>query len=173
VTPAAPTRPLFLFAQQLAELGFTVLRYDPLGGGDSMPVEPDADQWPLWIVGVEQAVAFASAYAGGDRLVLAGVRMGASLAALGARAIRPDGLLLLAPIASGRAWVRELQMSAAMVGLEAPVDGSIDVDGLRLSRATIDSLQGFDLKKLGPAPARPSSPRQPPIRSWPRRSGRT
>jgi alpha-beta hydrolase superfamily lysophospholipase len=145
-------RPLFLFAEALAAQGFSVLRYDQLGDGDSMPVDAEADQWPLWAAGTEQAAAFARAATGASALVLGGVRLGASLAALAAPAVRPDGLMLLAPVTSGRAWIRELQMAAAMVGLKPPADGSIEIDGLRLSRATIASVQGFDLKTLVAAP---------------------
>ncbi|MDB5446367.1 MAG: Serine aminopeptidase [Phenylobacterium sp.] len=141
-------RPLFLFAEDLAARGFSVLRYDHLGGGDSLPLGAEVDQWALWAAGVEQAAAFARAHADGTALVLAGLRIGASLAALAAEAVRPDGLMLLAPIASGRAWTRELQMAATMVGLEPNADGSIEIDGLRLSRATIAALQGFDMKTL-------------------------
>lgn len=145
-------RPLFLFAQALAARGFPVLRYDHLGGGDSMPLDAEADQWPFWAAGVERAAAFARAHTGCARLVLLGLRIGASLAMQSAPAVAPDGLVLLAPIASGKAWIRELQMAAAMVGLEPPADGSVEIDGLRLSPATVASVQGFELKPVEAGP---------------------
>ena len=141
-------RPLFLFAEALAAQGFPVLRYDHLGGGDSMPLDAEADHWPLWAAGVVQAAAFLRTHSGASRLVVVGLRIGASLAALAAPAVRPDGLRLMAPTASGKAWVRELQMAAAMVGLAPPADGSVEIDGLRLSRATLDSVQSFELNRL-------------------------
>src|ERR1700756_4449026 len=119
-------RPLFLFAEALAAEGYAVLRYDHLGGGDSMPVDPEADHWPLWAAGVERAAACARAATGAPTLVLGGLRIGASLAALAAPVVRPDALMLLAPVTSGKAWVRELQVAAAMVGLEPQADGSIE-----------------------------------------------
>jgi alpha/beta superfamily hydrolase len=144
-------RPLFLFAEALADQGFSVLRYDNLGGGDSMAVDPEVDHWPLWTAGAERAAAFAREATPGATLVLGGLRIGASLAVLAAGNVNPDALLLLAPVGSGRAWVRELQVAAAIVGLEPPADGSVEIDGLRLSCATMTSVAGFDLKKLRPA----------------------
>lgn len=147
-------RPLYLFAEAIAAQGVPVLRYDHLGDGDSMPLDAELDQWPLWAAGVEQAAAFARAQTGADSLVLGGLRIGASLAALAAQSLRPDGLMLLAPLVTGRAWIRELQMAAAMAGLPSPADGSIEIDGLRLSPATIASLEGVDLKRLAPGDAK-------------------
>lgn len=145
-------RPLFLFAEALAADGFPVLRYEHLGCGDSMPLEPEVDRWPLWLAGVEQAAAFVRAHAGAQRLVLAGLRVGASLAAAAACSVKPDGLMLLAPLATGRAWIRELQASAATSG-PPPADGSIEIDGLRLSPATVASLKDVDLRRLPPSGA--------------------
>lgn len=146
-------RPLFLFAEALAAAGFPVLRYDHLGGGDSMPLEADVDRWPLWVAGVEQAAAFVRAHAGAQRLVLAGLRIGASLAAVAAGAVKPDGLMLLAPLATGRAWVRELHAAASTTGRPPPGDGSIVIHGLRLSQATVASLKEVDVRRLAPSGA--------------------
>lgn len=140
-------RPLFLFAEALAAQGVPVLRYDHLGEGDSMPLDAGVDGWPLWVAGVERAAAFARAHTGAQRLVLAGLRIGASLAAVAARSVKPDGLILLAPLATGRDWVRELQQAAPGAG-PPPADGGLDVDGLRLSSATVASLNDLDLRRL-------------------------
>lgn len=146
-------RPLYLFAEALAAQGVPVLRYDHLGDGDSMPLDAQADCWPLWVAGVEQAAAFARAHTGAQRLVLAGLRIGASLAACAAHTVRPDGLMLLAPLPTGRGWVRELQAAASKVGAPQPADGALEVDGLRLSSATVVALDDLDLRRLGPSGA--------------------
>ena len=140
-------RPLFLFAEALAAQGVPVLRYDHAGDGDSLSLDAEIDRWPLWSAGLEQAAAFARAHTGAQRLVLAGLRIGASLAASAARSVKPDGLILLAPLSTGRAWVRELQVAGGMVGMKPAADGSIDIDGLRLSSATVASLNDLDLRR--------------------------
>lgn len=145
-------RPLWQFANLLAERGIAVLRYDHLGTGDSLPLEPAADQWLRWQAGVADAAAFARAHLGARRLVLAGLRLGASLAAVAAEAVRPDGLLLMDPVISGKSWVRQQRIAAGMLrgGGEppAPSTGGLEADGLTLSAATVSSLQAFNLRSV-------------------------
>jgi alpha-beta hydrolase superfamily lysophospholipase len=149
-------RPLWMFAEALASGGIAVLRYDHMGTGDSLGLPPDDDQWVRWLSGVHQAAGFARAHLGARRLVLGGLRLGASLAAAAADAVRPDGLMLLAPVTSGKAWLRELQFAAALLRgrpePSAPGARAIEADGLRLAPATVASLQGFDLRRLGWTP---------------------
>jgi alpha-beta hydrolase superfamily lysophospholipase len=151
-------RPLWMFAQALASKGIAVLRYDHMGTGDSLGLPPDDDQWVRWLSGVHQAAGFARAHLGAPRLVLGGLRLGASLAAAAAAAdaVRPDGLMLLAPVTSGKAWLRELQFAAALLRgrpePSAPGARAIEADGVRLVPATVASLQGFDLRRIGWTP---------------------
>ena len=145
-------RPLWVLAETLAEAGLSVLRYEHRGTGDSLPLDPEADQWAVWRAGVEQAAAFARAHTGCEGLVLAGLRLGASLAAAAAERVRPDALMLLAPVTAGGPWLRELQFAASMLRAQparsGPRDGPVEADGVRLSSAAVKSLQGFDLRKL-------------------------
>ncbi|RAK52386.1 alpha/beta fold hydrolase [Phenylobacterium deserti] len=140
-------RPMFLWAEDLARRGFQVLRYDNLGEGDSLGLEPEADQWDAWLGGVHAAAAFARAYTGAQQLVLCGVRAGGALALAAAESVKPDGVMLLSPTPSGAAWLRDLRFAAAIQRAPATTDGSIEVDGVRLSAATIQSLQSVDVTK--------------------------
>lgn len=143
-------RPLWQLAGLLAEAGVAVLRYDHLGVGDSAPLDQDADQWLRWQAGVAEAAAFARAHLGANQLVLAGLRLGGSLAAAAAEAVHPDGLLLMDPVISGKGWLREQRIAAAMLRGDgeppAPSNGGLEADGLTLSAATVSSLQAFDLR---------------------------
>ena len=99
-----PTR---LFADQLAAAGYPTLRYDHLGTGDSLDLpDGDADALSEWLGGIKHAAEALRADAGVTRVVLGGLRTGASLAAAAAAAasMEADGLLLLAPVLSGRSW---------------------------------------------------------------------
>ena len=145
-------RPMWSFACALADRGFPVLRYDHLATGESLDLEPEADLWAHWLAGVDAAAAFVRAYAGVRGVVLGGVRLGASLAAAAAERVRPDGLLLLAPVKSGRAWTREILAASRLhprPGADGPGEGLVEGDGVRLSPATLASLQSFDLRRLG------------------------
>jgi alpha/beta superfamily hydrolase len=148
-------RPLWRLAEQLADRGFSVLRYDHRATGDSLDLELHEDQWACWLRGVEQAVAFARAHTAPRSLVLCGLRMGASLAAAAAARAAPDGLMLLAPVASGRAWIRELQMTAGIFRTQAPPElrDEVIADALKLSPAAVEAIRAFDLKSCGPLTA--------------------
>ncbi|WP_165842932.1 alpha/beta fold hydrolase [Phenylobacterium deserti] len=141
-------RPLWLLAGMLVRQGVSVLRYDHPGTGDSAPLPPDADQWSHWLAGVKSAAAFARTATGAANLVLGGLRLGASLAAAAAAEVRPEGLLLLAPIVTGRGWVRELQLAIRVTGGEPTERPGLELDGLHLTEASIRSLQNMDLRGL-------------------------
>jgi pimeloyl-ACP methyl ester carboxylesterase len=142
-------RPFFEWAETLAARGIRVLRYDPLGEGDSLGVAPDTEQWTCWLNGLEQAAAVARRETGARSLVLAGMRIGASLALAADASVRPDALILFAPIMDGRSWLRELRLSAELQGQPVQSDG-ICIDGVRLSASTVHRLSSLDLTGLQP-----------------------
>ena len=148
-------RPLSLFAEQLAEAGYPTLRFDYPGEGESLDVDPLNDALPLWRTGVRSAVRQARRL-GAQRVVLAGLRLGAALALELAGEVHVDGLMLLAPVVSGRGWLRELKLRASMATLafRDPDPGAFVSDDLSLSPATVEGLGAWDLK----AAAAPSAP---------------
>jgi len=144
--------PMRLFADQLAAAGFPTLRYDHLGTGDSLDL-PDAaaDALPEWLNGMERATDVLRACAGVKQVVLGGLRTGATLAAMYPH--EADGLLLLAPVLSGRSWLRRLRFSSGMLkkNVQPNDDGQpLDTEGLWLSPRTISSFAKVDLSKLAP-----------------------
>jgi alpha-beta hydrolase superfamily lysophospholipase len=150
--------PMRLFADQLAGMGFPALRYDHPGQGDSLPIEDaDADALPLWLDGVAMAVETLRARTGVRRVVLGGVRMGASLAVAAAPSMDVDALLLLAPVLDGGSWLRRLRFSGGVFAPREAVAGPapFDADGLWLSAATTASLGALRLATL-PTPTVPT-----------------
>jgi alpha-beta hydrolase superfamily lysophospholipase len=144
-------RTLFSWAETLAAQGFSVLRYDALGEGDSAPIDAAADQCAAWLDGVVQAADFVRRQTGACRLVLAGLRMGGALALAASARVEPDGLLLFAPLVNGEAWLRELRFSAAIQKQIVNEAEGLQVDGLHLSAATVRSLRALDTSRAKPA----------------------
>ena len=138
--------PMRLLADRFAAAGFPTLRYDHLGEGDSLALpDPEDDALVHWLKGIDAAIALLREQTGVQRVVLAGVRMGASLATLAAS--RADGLILMAPVLNGRSWVRRARFSSAAADQSktAADDSALDTDGLTLSRATAMSVATIDL----------------------------
>jgi len=141
--------PLRLLAEDLASAGIATLRYDHLGTGDSLDLEaPEADALPVWLEGVQAAVAALRERTGVKRVVLAGVRFGATLAALSADLA--DGLVLLGPVVRGGPWLRELKLATAVLAPTTVGTGNsgLDADGLVLSGETAAAVADIDLAKL-------------------------
>ena len=147
-------RPLRLLADRLARAGYPTLRFDHLGHGDSLDLAGDGDALPEWIAGVRTAAEFLKDVTGVRGIVLGGVRFGASLALLAAAGQDDvNGLMLLAPVVSGKGWLRELRLAGAMSGTTSEVAvkaGGLEADGLSLSPATVGALASLDLKTLSP-----------------------
>lgn len=96
-------------AEQLAELGFPVLRFDYPGTGDS---EQRLDRLRLcdWTEAVRQAANELLNRGGVSHLVLIGLRFGAMLALLAAQQLgRVDTLVLWDPVTDGRGYVSMLR----------------------------------------------------------------
>ncbi len=137
-------------AEQLAEAGFPVLRFDYHGTGDSAGTDEDPDRVAAWLGSIEAALHEARALAGVSRLALVGVRMGATLAMhAAARAGGVDSLVLWAPCATGKAFVRELRAAGGLAG----GDGGLEAMGFRYTAQTLQDLQALESTALTAAPA--------------------
>ena len=139
-------------AEELAARGYPTLRFDYPGVGDSL--DPDeAVALVDWTNSIRAAVDWMRVSAGVDGIILVGLRLGAALAAEAACATQGvEGLVLLAPVISGRAYLRELTVTAAMVGCETAEDG-FELGGFPITAATAEAIRRIDLMKLPRIPA--------------------
>lgn len=142
--------PLRLLAERLADAGYPALRYDHLDSGDSADLPAEIDATVPWLAGVAAAVDRLKTETGVTKVVLFGLRVGALLAALGARV---DGLILAAPVVSGASLVRQLKLGATMGPAElSDLHGGLQSEGLVLSAATLEGLGRLDLRQADVAP---------------------
>jgi dienelactone hydrolase len=148
-------------AERLAQAGFPTLRISYYGTGDSAGEDDEPERFRAWIDSIIAAVRWMRSTCGVTSVSLCGVRIGAALAARAATELQDiDALVMLAPIASGRRFLREQILAARTVG-EIWQSASLTDDdswfeayGLRLDRATRDALDQLDIGKLDRLPVR-------------------
>jgi len=147
------------FAEASTAQGAPTLRFDYLGTGDSEDIDPEADQIEIWTQDVVAAVSAMQLRTGVSRICLFGIRLGAMLAVLAARrCTQVSSLILIAPIVSGRRYLKELRTTRLAASLlpggtdAASKPGSMEVSGFYFSEATLASLAQIDLGIAG-APA--------------------
>lgn len=148
---------LMALAERLAAAGMAVFRFDYPATGDSSGDEPA-------LATMEQSVVRAAdllrAEAGVGTIALVGLRLGAAVAARAAAAIDGvAGAVLLAPVVTGAAYLREVRASAQVSSLSMldplpkPGDGKpLNTNGFRWPGALLDAVATIDLATL-PAPA--------------------
>ncbi len=108
----------------LARQGFPVLRMDYAQTGDSFDIEQSAQILATWQSNIKQAVQTVQEQSGLRKVCLIGLRWGALLATSVSEMVEIDSLVLLAPVASGRSFVRELQAFHTMYLNRLQMDSS-------------------------------------------------
>ena len=148
-------RSVRVFAERIAALGLPALRFDYRGTGDAADIDLQSDQIELWTEDIVTAVEELRQRAAVEEVYLLGYRLGALLAWRAAARCRVDGLALLAPVVSGRRYLRDLRIArmAALSGAaEADrvpaTDGALEASGYRLTAASIATLSDLDLASL-------------------------
>ncbi len=147
-----------LLADELAAGGYPVLRFQYPGTGNSRDIAPGADgtldHWGAWQQSVNDAADWLRAATGARRLILAGLRLGATLAAkIAEQRSDVDGLVLLAPVLRGKSYLRQLDMEARLES-GAPPDtaGGLEFHELRFSAATVSRMSAVELRHCTFAP---------------------
>ncbi len=146
-------------ATRLAAAGFPALRFDYHGTGDSAGDDYEPDRVEAWLASVDDAVEAMRA-TGVARVALFGMRMGGTLAAAAA-ARRGDvaAIALVAPSASGSAYLREvramqrLRDAEGRSRFEGEREGDEEAIGFVFRRETIEALGKIDLRALDEPPA--------------------
>lgn len=146
-------------AIDLAAAGLACLRFDYPGSGDSAGDDTDPERLRSWLDAVVAAVRFLRRHGGVTEVALVGLRLGGALAAMAAReAGGIDRLALIAPVVSGRSYLRELKvlslLSSNSADAAAPPADPGEFAGYAVTETTQGELRRIDLAKLETAPAK-------------------
>lgn len=129
-------------AERLAAAGLPTIRFDYPGLGDSPGDGRSAARLETWIAAAAGAVERLRKDAGVEAVTLVGLRFGAALAMAAADRVGGiDGLGLLAPITSGRAYKRELSLISRL-SRQGP--GGEAYDALALGEETLADFDEFE-----------------------------
>ncbi len=138
-------------AEFLADAGVASLRFDYDGTGDSFGDANDPDRVESWLDSVARALALVRE-TGCKRVALAGMRLGATLAATAAaRDGAIDDLVLWDPYPTGKAYLSEQRALAALTLGISPTrpDGALEVPGMVLTADTVTALRTLSIAPAG------------------------
>jgi alpha-beta hydrolase superfamily lysophospholipase len=150
-------RSLRHFANAVAERGIPALRFDYEGTGDSAGGARDPARWRAWLQSTHASIDELRRRAHVSRVCLLGTRLGATLAA-NAAAEREEndiaGLIAIAPVVSGKRWLRELNaLEIAMRFADPPPQLAAHTNehesvGFVITAETREALQCIDLLRM-------------------------
>jgi pimeloyl-ACP methyl ester carboxylesterase len=153
------------WASLLAGEGFTVLRIDFPGSGDSSGGPRDAQRLQAWTDAVESSTRWLSSNSGARRIVAIGIGLGGTIAYRAmAQGAAIDDLVLWGVASRGRRHLRELRAFSYMESSRVEDDaapqstvedtgaGSLVVAGYALSADTQRELNELDLTELDCGP---------------------
>jgi len=150
-------RTVMHLADAAAAEGLPAIRFDYHGTGDSAGNDLEPDRVRAWVRSVGDAIDALKASEGVSQVCLVGLRLGTPLAVLAAEG-RNDvaGIVCLAPVVSGKAFMRELRLLAgtsAGPSTTGAAAGYMETGGFALSDQTQADIAAIDLMKSRVAPA--------------------
>ena len=140
-------RSLRHLADRFARAGIPAVRFDYHGTGDSPGTDLDPGRVDAWLANIREAARLARRWSGCRAIVLVGVRLGGTLAALASEAVAPEGLVLWNAPAKGRPYVRELQAIAMTAARAAENEGSLEAAGFVMTAETLEAVRAMDLTR--------------------------
>jgi pimeloyl-ACP methyl ester carboxylesterase len=144
-------------AAMTAAAGCPTLRFDYPGQGDSR--DPADGEIPASLEAIRAGIAFLRERAGAQEVVVVGLRLGGTLAALAAAGEGVDRLVLLSPFTTGKAYRREMAMQSRLIDVmpdRTPMPqepDSLMVGSFLLGPRTLADLGRIDLMAEARAPA--------------------
>lgn len=143
-------RSLRHLANNLAAHGLPTLRFDWHGTGDSSADMLTPQRLLDWQANIALSVDYLKMHLGVRKIALAGLRIGATLAALYASQSKDvDFLLCWSAVFNGKRYVREMQaMQKVSEGAQLATEGYIDSGGFILSDETAAELKKLNLNEL-------------------------
>lgn len=143
----ASYRTLVTLARELANAGFAALRFDHRGYGDSSG-EFERFTVSHWIEDIEWLAKFIRGRLPEVPLIIGGLRLGATLAALSSERVYADGLMLWQPIVSGERFVQlnmaRMKLQRQLIAYESGEHGRSDEAHAASCGADESSAQSAD-----------------------------
>lgn len=143
-----------IMAEKLGSCGIASLRFDYPGAGDAL--NPSDMNSPVdWAEATRIAAALLKQLSGCSRLVIVAQGVGCPIASEAfVGTTTADGMVLMAPVVSGRSYLRELAMWSSMIddGLGLRVDqretGAGSIAGMTMPEAVADNIRKANLMKV-------------------------
>ena len=140
-------RSLRHLADRLARAGIPAMRFDYHGTGNSPGTDLDPARVASWLANIRDAATEARRWSGREKVILLGVRLGGTLAAMASAEVDPEGLVLWNAPPKGKPYVRELQAIAMTAARAAETEGALEAAGYVLTAETLAALREVDLGK--------------------------
>jgi alpha/beta superfamily hydrolase len=150
-------RALRALSMHFAQIGMPTLRFDYHGTGDSAGDDLQPQRVEAWIASIAAAVEHLRRSAKVDQIALVGVRLGALLVmTLASRRSDIAAVVAVAPVLSGRAYIRELKILQTSLQLNPDPNpnnmpmttANREALGFALSEQTVVSLSTMDATDL-------------------------
>lgn len=148
-------------AERLGDAGVASLRFDYPGTGDALDLTEFGDGLAIWESAIQAAAVELRRLCGSSRLILVGHGLGATLAAtIAPRLGDVDAVVLMAPVISGRMYLRELAAWSKFIdgslGLrdDQRISGHVAVAGLIMPDEIAAELKKLSIDALPVQPAK-------------------